>query len=79
MIVGQIGNLKREIVFNGDVLNTTSRIQDLCNTYHQDLLISRRLLTLLNLADNYGQEYLGKIKLRGKELDTHLYGINLKS
>jgi len=40
--IGQIGNLKREIVFNGDVLNTTSRIQDLCNTYHHDLLISRR-------------------------------------
>jgi adenylate cyclase len=79
VIVGQIGNLKREIVFNGDVLNTTSRIQDLCNTYHHDLIISRRLLTLFKLPDNYGQEYLGKIKLRGKELDTHLYGIIFKS
>ena len=77
VIVGQIGNLKREIVFNGDVLNTTSRIQDLCNTYHHDLIISRRLLTLLKLPENYGQEYLGKIKLKGKELDTHLYGIIL--
>jgi len=77
VIVGQIGNLKREIVFNGDVLNTTSRIQDLCNTYHHDLLISRRLLTLLKLPNIYGQEYLGKIKLKGKEIDTHLYGINL--
>jgi adenylate cyclase len=76
--IGQIGNLKREIVFNGDVLNTTSRIQELCNTYHHDLLISRPLLTLLNLSGNYDQEYLGKIKLKGKELDTHLYGISNK-
>jgi len=78
VIIGQIGDIKREIVFNGDVLNTTSRIQDLCNTYHQDLIISRRLLSLLKLPDNYNQEYLGKIKLRGKEFDTHLYGINFK-
>ncbi len=78
VIIGQIGDIKREIVFNGDVLNTTSRIQDLCNTYHQDLIISRRLLSILKLPHNYNQEHLGKIKLRGKEFDMHLYGINLK-
>ena len=79
VIIGQIGDIKREIVFNGDVLNTTSRIQDLCNTYHQDLIISRRLISLFKLPDNYSQEYLGKIKLKGKEFDMHLFGIKSKS
>jgi len=75
VIVGQIGDLKREIVYNGDVLNTTARIQELCNEYKHELLISRRLLARLNLSNEYEQEYLGKVKLRGKETDTHIYGV----
>ena len=75
VIVGQIGDLKREIVYNGDVLNTTSRIQDLCNKYNHELLISRRLLSRLKLTSEYEQEYLGKVKLRGKEKDIHIYGV----
>jgi adenylate cyclase len=78
VIIGQIGDIKREIVFNGDVLNTTARIQDLCNKYQQELLVSRRLLSLLKLPQEYAQEYLGKFQLRGKEEEIHLYGINEK-
>ncbi len=29
---GEIGVIKKEIVFTGDVLNTTARVQGLCNT-----------------------------------------------
>ena len=29
---GEIGVIKKEIIFTGDVLNTTARIQGLCNT-----------------------------------------------
>ena len=74
-LVGQIGDLKREIVFNGDVLNTTSRIQELCNTYNQELLISRRLLAQLRLPLDYNQEHLANVKLKGKETEIHIYGI----
>jgi len=37
---GEIGVLKKEIIFTGDVLNTTARIQGLCNNYKVDILIS---------------------------------------
>jgi len=79
VIVGQIGDIKREIVYNGDVLNTTSRLQDLCNKYNQDLLISRLLLSKLQLPENVEQEYLGKVKLRGKEQELNIYGVLQKS
>ncbi len=78
VIGGQIGDLKREIVFNGDVLNTTARIQELCNTYHEELLISRRLLYQLKLPKNYNQNYIGEVKLKGKETEFTLYGITEK-
>jgi adenylate cyclase len=78
VIVGLIGDLKREFVFNGDVLNTTARIQELCNEYNQELLVSRKLLTKITFPENLEQEYLGKIQLRGKENEVYLYGIRQK-
>ena len=79
VIVGQIGDLKREIVYNGDVLNTTSRIQDLCNKYNQELLVSKTLLSQLKLSANIDQDFLGNVKLRGKEKDIQIYGISQRS
>ncbi|MGB2959944.1 MAG: adenylate/guanylate cyclase domain-containing protein [Bacteroidota bacterium] len=79
VITGQIGDLKREIVYNGDVLNTTARIQELCNDYDRDLLISGGLLDQLELPDYLQQEFLGKVKLRGKEEEINIYGIKERS
>lgn len=78
VIVGQIGDIKREIVYNGDVLNTTSRLQELCNEYNKEFIISRSLLSKLKLPEKIDQEYLGKVKLRGKEQDIHIYGLAQK-
>ncbi len=46
--VGRSAYLKREIVFSGDVLNTTSRIQELCNKYNEKLIVSKDILELWN-------------------------------
>jgi adenylate cyclase len=45
----EIGSLKKEIIFTGDVLNTTARIQNLCNQFGDDFLVSEDLIRLLNL------------------------------
>ena len=37
---GEIGVIKKEIFFTGDVLNTTARIQAKCNEFGTDILIS---------------------------------------
>jgi adenylate cyclase len=61
---GEIGALKREIVFTGDVLNTTSRIQSLCKEYESDLLLSDQLL--IKLPHKVNATHLGSIPLKGK-------------
>jgi adenylate cyclase len=79
VICAQIGDLKREIVYNGDVVNTTSRIQTLCNDYNKQLLISGELLVLLkNISESFKEENLGEIKLRGKEKEMSIYSITQK-
>ena len=50
---GEIGDIKKEIIFTGDVLNTTARIQGLCNTYKVDILISGDLVKNLTLMHNF--------------------------
>ncbi|MTI39597.1 adenylate/guanylate cyclase domain-containing protein [Fulvivirga lutimaris] len=63
---GEIGQLKKEIVFTGDVLNTTSRIQMLCNEYNAQLLASQQVLDLLTLNNEYDITPMGEIQLKGK-------------
>lgn len=73
--VGEIGVIKKDIVYSGDVLNTTARIQGVCNYYQADLLISSDLLLLLHLDGRYGSSAIGEISLRGKEEKVGLYAI----
>ena len=63
---GEIGIVKKEITFTGDVLNTTSRIQEQCNVFGVDLLISNQLLRILPRSKNMKAKNIGEISLRGK-------------
>jgi len=73
--IGELGVIKKEIVFTGDVLNTTARIQELCNTYNVNLLVSKKLLDLLNIEQRYSINAIGEIKLRGKQSTNILYTV----
>ena len=64
---GEIGQLKKEIVFTGDVLNTTSRIQESCNQYDAELLISKKLFDLLPHSSELTSTEIGELELRGKQ------------
>jgi len=73
--VGEVGALKKEISFSGDVLNTTSRIQGLCNVLHQDLLVSQELIENVQLDSSFQVKELGSQPLRGKEHEMVLFSI----
>ncbi len=57
---GEIGVIKKDIIFTGDVLNTTARIQDLCNIHNVDILISDHLKNKMNLDSEFQIQTLGK-------------------
>jgi len=64
--VGEIGRIKKEIIFTGDTLNTCARILELCKTYEADLLISKELQDQLN-GSGYYYEHVAELELRGKQ------------
>lgn len=72
---GEIGALKKEIFFTGDVLNTTARIQSLCKEYGVDFLSSGRFVKKLPKEFMYKVKALGKTKVKGKEETLALYTI----
>lgn len=75
VIAGEIGEIKKDIVYSGDVLNATARIQDLCNNYRVDLLASSEALSQLETHDTFNCERIGLIELRGKEERIELFAV----
>src|SRR4051812_17220470 len=75
VVSAQIGDLKREIVYNGDVLNTTARIQDECNKYRRDCLISGTLMKRLRPMNDFQWEKIETVTLRGKETEVELFSV----
>jgi adenylate cyclase len=72
---GEIGALKKEIFFTGDVLNTAARIQGLCTKYGVDLLVSKAVVDALDL--NLVISHMGSTSLKGKKETVELYTIGL--
>ncbi|MBI1193952.1 MAG: adenylate/guanylate cyclase domain-containing protein [Bacteroidetes bacterium] len=64
---GELGSIKRDIVYSGDVLNTTARIQELCNQFGVDFLVSVPTLSLLGAHPSFEPKFLGNLTLRGRE------------
>lgn len=73
--VMEVGEIKREISYLGDVLNTAARIQGLCNTQGEKLIISEALKERLTfLPTDIQIELIGSFELRGRDASVDLYG-----
>ena len=75
IIIAEVGTIKKELAYHGDVINTTSRIQEQCNEYKESLLISEELLTDLKLGTKYKAIPLGNELLEGKSEELKLFAI----
>lgn len=72
---GEIGVLKKEIFFTGDVLNTTARIESYCNKFKTDILISEDLLSRLDINDKYDFSAFGEYEMIGRKDKVNLFSI----
>ena len=72
---GEIGVIKKEIIFTGDTLNTTARIQGLCNSYHVDILASAHLVKQLSPSSQFQIQLMGESELRGRDERIELFTI----
>lgn len=75
VVATEVGEVKSEIVFHGDVLNTTARIQGLCNESGENLLLSKELLDRLTLPAGLQATSIGLQHLKGKEHPVEVFAV----
>ncbi|KRB59577.1 hypothetical protein ASD98_00185 [Flavobacterium sp. Root186] len=74
-----VGKVKKEIVYHGDLLNTTSRIQCECNNFNHDFVISETMKNALSEDNSITYIQKGEILLRGKAKPMKLYTVDFSS
>ena len=72
VMTAEIGDLKKGLIFNGDVLNTAARIRGECTRLGRRLVSSAELFHRLDLPDEWTGEAMGSVTLRGKSEPTEL-------
>lgn len=73
--VAEVGVIKRELAYHGDVLNTAARIQGKCNELGERLLISPALANHLSLEKDYSLHEYPPVELEGKRRNLAVIGV----
>ena len=77
VMVGEIGVVKRDIAFSGEVVGTAARIQNRCNHLEVNLLMSQDLKDLLPWeGSRLIPEHKGDLLIKGKMVNLPLYTVN---
>jgi adenylate cyclase len=75
VVTGEMSGVKREIVFSGDAVNTTARIQSVASERDRSLVISEELLEALGPGSDVSLEPLGSFQLKGRVDRTELFAV----
>ena len=73
---GELGDLRRQIVFVGDILNTAARLEEYAKREGLDLVVSDSLLRRLELPPGVLARRCGELELRGKEAPVAAYSLS---
>jgi adenylate cyclase len=76
---GEIGDLRQQIVFVGDILNTAARLEEYAKRTGLDLVISGPLLDRLALPPGMRATPCGDLEIRGKEARVTAFSVTRAS
>jgi adenylate cyclase len=73
---GELGDLRQQIVFVGDILNTAARLEEYAKRTGRDLVVSGDLLERLALPAGVESTRCGELELRGKDARVVAYALS---
>jgi adenylate cyclase len=76
VIVGEIGDVKRAIVFNGDVMNTAARLEELSRNVDGGFIASRAAMQRFNSTPPFAVRDLGRLPIRGRADGIDVVGMD---
>ena len=77
LMVAEVGIVKKELAYHGDVINTSARIQGECNKLNVPILISEELLKDLEVDNTFSSTSLGTVLLKGKHKEVKIHTIQM--
>ncbi len=78
VVVLQVGQIRSDISYNGDTINTAARIEAQCSEYRNNLLISGELYNKIKNKKGFQFSHAGNIKLKGKKRGIDIYKVKKK-
>jgi adenylate cyclase len=78
VITGEVGGSRRAIVYHGDVMNTTSRIEQATRDLERQFLVSGDALARLADLEGFALDDLGLQQLRGRAAPVRVYAVTAK-
>ena len=76
VVVGEIGDTRRDIVFHGDVMNTAARLEEASRYVSGGFVVSRSARERLGPVEKMGLESLGTFSPRGKLEPLEIFGLS---
>ena len=77
--VAEVGDIKRDLAFLGDTMNTAARIEGQCNIYNKNLLISEALHHQLPECQFLKRTFVASLELEGKQQSMGVFSVELMS
>ena len=71
----EIGDIKREIAFHGDTLNTAARLEKKCNEFNEKLIVTQHVTDQIQSDNRYKFKFLSDLPLRGKSENIKFYSV----
>lgn len=75
VIIGEIGDVKRAIVFNGDVMNTAARLEELSRGIEGGFVASKAAMNRFSSAPPFMVSALGHLPIRGRADGVEAFGL----
>ncbi|HVG42285.1 MAG TPA: adenylate/guanylate cyclase domain-containing protein [Chitinophagaceae bacterium] len=72
---GFVGIIKKELIFCGDTVNTTSRICGMCHELNEPFIVSEDFMEGFEKPFGYYLENIGEKEMKGKRATTKLYSL----
>jgi adenylate cyclase len=75
---GFVGQIKRELIYSGDTMNTAARIRSMCNELNESFILSEDFM--LDFSQPYGYDIskIGTMELRGRSEPVKLFSLKLE-
>ena len=73
---GELGDLRQQIVFVGDILNVAARLEEYAKRSGLDLVVSGALVERLALPPGLEAKPCGELPIRGRETPVAAYGVS---